>query len=93
MHKYKRIFTIVIDSMGIGAMDDAPSYGDIDVDTLGHISESVVEFNSPNLQKLGLANLHPLKQVTPVTKPMGYYTSLSEASRGNQPRENHSRIR
>ena len=89
MHKYKRIFSIVIDSMGIGAMDDAPSYGDIDVDTLGHISESVVEFNIPNLQKLGLANLHPLKQVTPVTKPMGYYTSLSEASRGKDTMVGH----
>lgn len=89
MHKYKRIFTIVIDSMGIGAMEDSVAYGDIDVDTLGHISQSVVEFQIPNLQKLGLANLHPLKQVAAVSNPMGYYTALSEASRGKDTMVGH----
>ena len=55
MKKYKRIFTIVVDSLGIGAMEDSYKFGDIAVDTLGHISESVENFNIPNLQKLGLA--------------------------------------
>ena len=41
MKRYNRIFTIVIDSLGIGAMDDSKEYGDINVDTLGHIAESV----------------------------------------------------
>lgn len=82
MDKYKRIFTIVIDSMGIGEMRDAASYGDVNVDTLGHISESVDTFTIPNLQKLGLANLHPLKQVAPVSEPMGYHMAMAEASRG-----------
>ena len=44
--KYKRIFTIVIDSLGIGAMADAAEYGDAGTDTLGHISESVDKFNT-----------------------------------------------
>ena len=57
MKKYNRIFTIVIDSLGIGAMDDSKEYGDIDVDTLGHIAESVEALNIPNLQKMGIANL------------------------------------
>ena len=39
MKRYKRIFTVVIDSLGIGAMDDAEKYGDIGVNTLGHIAE------------------------------------------------------
>lgn len=60
MKKYKRIFTIVIDSLGVGAMPDAAEYGDAGTDTLGHISQSVEELNIPNLQKLGIANLHPL---------------------------------
>ena len=51
MRKYKRIFTIVIDSLGIGAMDDAEKYGDTGADTLGHIADSVEKFNIPNLQK------------------------------------------
>ena len=58
MKKYNRIFTIVIDSLGIGAMDDSKQYGDIDVDTLGHIAEAVESLNIPNLQKMGIANLH-----------------------------------
>ena len=41
MRKYKRIFTIVIDSLGIGAMEDAGKYGDTGADTLGHIADSV----------------------------------------------------
>ena len=53
-------------------MPDAAEYGDAGTDTMGHISESVDEFHIPNLQKLGIANLHPLKQVAPVERPMGY---------------------
>ena len=66
MKKYNRIFTIVIDSLGVGEMDDSKEYGDVDVDTLRHISESVEDFKIPNLQKLGLANLHSIKHVDPV---------------------------
>ena len=72
MSKYKRIFTIVIDSLGVGAMKDAADYGDTGTDTLGHISEKMEGFRIPNLQKLGLANLHKLKQVEPVEHPLGY---------------------
>ena len=78
--KYKRIFAIVVDSLGVGAMNDAGEYGDVGSDTLGHISQCVEEFNIPNLQKLGIANLHELKQVTPVKEPLGYFTKLNEAS-------------
>ena len=87
--KYKRIFTIVIDSMGIGYMEDANDYGDCGADTLGHISESVEEFNIPNLQKLGLANLHPLRQVEKVTNPIGYYMAMNEASHGKDTMVGH----
>lgn len=87
--KYKRIFTIVIDSMGIGAMPDAAQYGDHGVDTLGHISETMKEFQIPNLQKLGLANLHPLKQVQAVDKPLAYYTALKERSVGKDTMTGH----
>ena len=38
MKKYKRVFTIVIDSLGIGAMPDGEKFGDVGVNTLGHIS-------------------------------------------------------
>ncbi len=87
--KYKRIFTIVVDSMGVGAMADSKEYGDIDVNTLGHISESVESFKIPNLQKLGLANICKLKQVSPVTNPLATYTKLAEKSLGKDTMTGH----
>ncbi len=87
--KYKRIFTIVIDSMGIGAMPDAAEYGDYDVDTLGHISQSRETFQIPNLQKMGLVNLHPLKQVAAVETPLAYYGALREKSTGKDTMTGH----
>lgn len=87
--KYKRIFTIVIDSLGAGAMPDAAEYGDAGTDTLGHISESVDSFVIPNLQKMGMANLHPLKQVEAVAKPLAHYGKLREASTGKDTMTGH----
>ena len=89
MKKYKRIFTIVVDSLGIGAMDDSEKFGDISVDTLGHIAESVERLNIPNLQKLGMANLHPLKNVEPVEKPLGYFMEMNETSVGKDTMTGH----
>ena len=87
--KYNRIFIIVVDSLGVGALNDAPDYGDANTDTLGHISQNVGEVKIPNLQKLGIANLHGLKQVAPVSRPMGYYTKLNEASTGKDTMTGH----
>ena len=89
MKKYKRIFTIVVDSLGVGALPDAADYGDAGTDTLGHISQRMDEFCIPNLRKLGLANLHPLKHVEAVERPMGYYTYLNEASAGKDTMTGH----
>ena len=86
---YKRVFIIVIDSLGVGAADDAAEYGDAGTDTLGHISQSVDTFAIPNLQKLGIANLHPLRQVAPVEHPLAYYTKLNEKSRGKDTMTGH----
>ena len=89
MGKYKRIFVVVIDSMGIGAAKDAASYNDAGTNTLGHISESRDTFVIPNLQKLGLANLCKLKQVEPVAEPMGRYMVLKERSLGKDTMTGH----
>lgn len=87
--KYNRIFTVVIDSLGVGAMDDAASYGDAGTDTLGHISQRVEEFRIPNLQRLGMANLHPLRQVPPVEAPLGRFMKMAEASTGKDTMTGH----
>ncbi len=86
---FKRVFVIVIDSLGVGAAADAADYQDVGSDTLGHISQSVDTFEIPNLQKLGIANLHPLKQVEPAEHPLAYYTKLSEKSRGKDTMTGH----
>lgn len=89
MGNYKRVFVIVIDSLGIGPMPDSEKFGDINVNTLGHISESVETFCIPNLQKLGLANLTPLKQVAAQDNPLGYRAVLREASNGKDTMTGH----
>lgn len=89
MKNYKRIFLIVLDSLGIGEMADSKEYGDIGVNTLGHIAEQTENFRIPNLQKLGLANLCDLKGVEPVEHPMGKYTKLNEKSIGKDTMTGH----
>lgn len=87
--KYRRIFTIVLDSLGIGAMPDSEKYGDIRVDTLGHIAEKKENFRIPNLQKLGIANLHKLKNIPEVERPMACYMKLQERSCGKDTMTGH----
>lgn len=89
MKKYKRIFTIVVDSLGVGEMPDSADYGDVGVNTLRHISEAREEFRIPNLTKLGLANLTELKQVPPVENPLAVITCLSEKSPGKDTMTGH----
>lgn len=89
MHKYNRVFVIVMDSLGVGAMPDSAKFGDIGVNTLGHISESVDSFIIPNLQKLGMANLTPLKQVEAIENPVACYGKLKEASNGKDTMTGH----
>lgn len=55
--KYKRVFLIVMDSLGIGAMDDAKKYGDENTNTFVHISQKCDGLNIPNLNSLGLYDL------------------------------------
>lgn len=87
--KYKRIFTIVVDSFGIGAMPNAAEYGDEGSDTLGHIDECMPEFKIPNLAKLGLGRLHPLKHVKYDGEVVGYQARLHEASKGKDTMTGH----
>ncbi len=89
MRKYKRIFLVVIDSLGIGAMKDAAEYGDAGADTLGHIDQTVKELKLPAMEKLGLGNLCTLSHVAPSDHPLGYYARLNEASLGKDTMTGH----
>lgn len=87
--KYNRIFVIVIDSLGIGAMPNAAQYGDEGCDTLGHIGLHMPSFRIPNLVKLGLTALHPLTHAETAADPLGYQARLLEASIGKDTMTGH----
>lgn len=87
--RYQRIFTIVLDSLGIGAMEDSPEYGDVGVDTLGHIAACRGHLQIPNLKRLGIANLKALHGVEPVESPLAAYMRLREKSCGKDTMTGH----
>ena len=89
MKKYKRIFVIVLDSLGVGAMEDSEKFGDIGVDTFGHIAERTENFNIPNLCKMGIGNLHSMKGISPSDKPMAKVCKLREKSLGKDTMTGH----
>lgn len=89
MGRFKRIFVIVLDSMGIGAMADAKRFDDAGADTLGHIARHMEHFHIPHFQSLGLANLKRMQKVAPVEHPLGYYMPMNEASNGKDTMTGH----
>ena len=89
MKKYKRIFTVVLDSVGIGAARDAAAFGDAGADTLGHISLNVPGMKIPHLQSLGMANVHRLPHIRAAENTLGYYARLREASNGKDTMTGH----
>ncbi len=88
MYPYQRVFVIVIDSFGIGAMADAGQYGDQGADTLGHIGEKV-GLGLPNLRRLGLDLLHPFPGGKSPQHPIGFRMALEEASTGKDTMTGH----
>lgn len=89
--KYRRIFTIVIDSFGIGAMDNAAEYGDTGCDTFGHIADKVPEIKIPHLIHMGLTQLHPAPVLTSPqpSECIGKYARLNEKSNGKDTMTGH----
>ena len=87
--KFKRIFLVVLDSLGIGNGKDAAKFGDEGTDTFLHITERMPSFSIPNLEKLGMGNLKSLKGVSPVEKPLAKYYALNEASNGKDTMTGH----
>lgn len=90
--RFKRIFTIVIDSLGIGEMPDSKDFNDVGVNTLYHISQNMKSFTIPNLKRLGISNLLPLEHVEVEKEPIGYYTALNEKSTGKDTMTGHWEI-
>lgn len=88
---FKRVFLIVMDSVGIGEMPDAKLYNDEGANTLGHIAQNM-DLKIPNLQALGLGNIAPIQNVPPVKNPKAIYTKMMEASTGKDTMTGHWEI-
>ncbi|MBT2618214.1 MULTISPECIES: phosphopentomutase [unclassified Bacillus (in: firmicutes)] len=89
---FKRIFVIVMDSVGIGEAPDADLFGDKGADTLGHIAEKMNGLNMPTLAKLGLGNIREIKGIEKAQQPLAYYTKMKEASTGKDTMTGHWEI-
>lgn len=89
METYKRVFVIVLDSLGIGAMPDSEKFGDKGVDTFGHILDKMGKLDIPNLRNLGMLNLHKGGIMEGIEKPLGRYMRIREASNGKDTMTGH----
>jgi phosphopentomutase len=86
--RFDRVFWIVLDSVGIGALPDAADYGDVGRDTLGHIARSR-PLRLPNVVRLGLANIKPLDHLTPPAHPAGSFGKGLTVSPGKDTTTGH----
>jgi phosphopentomutase len=89
MMKYKRIFLIVCDSLGIGDAKDAKLFNDENANTLGHICEKLNGLNVPTLEGLGLGNLGDFVGIPKMKLPLGVIARLEEVSNGKDTMTGH----
>jgi phosphopentomutase len=87
--QFKRVFLIVMDSVGIGAAPDASQFKDEGSDTLGHIAERMGGLHMPHAAKLGLSHIRDIKGMEKVDQPLGHYGKMQEASNGKDTMTGH----
>ncbi|ASK63284.1 phosphopentomutase [Virgibacillus phasianinus] len=92
MENFKRVFLIVMDSVGIGEAPDAERFNDTGADTLGHIAERMDGLHMPNMEKLGLSNIRQIKGIDRQENPGAHYTKMQEASNGKDTMTGHWEI-
>ncbi|MGO4180977.1 phosphopentomutase [Paenibacillus sp. TAF43_2] len=90
--RFKRIFVIVMDSVGIGEAPDAEKFGDTGSHTLRHIAEKMNGLHVPVLSKLGLSHIDQIPGVPKVEQPLAYFTKMQEASNGKDTMTGHWEI-
>ena len=88
---FSRVILIVLDSVGIGELPDAGRYGDEGSDTLGNICHAV-DLALPNLERLGLGNIAPLRGVPASAAPEGCHGRMAESSPGKDSVTGHWEI-
>ncbi len=86
---YKRIFLIVMDSVGCGTAPFSHLYGDDGANTIGHIAEATGGISLPTLESFGYGNLTQIQGVQPVAKAIAYYGKADELSTGKDTMTGH----
>lgn len=92
MDKFKRIFVIVADSLGVGELPDAGKYNDTGANTLGHIANKYAGFKVPTLEKLGLGYLTRCETISDNLAPKGIVGKMGELSVGKDTLTGHFEI-
>ena len=77
----KRVFLIVLDSVGIGEMPDAADYGDAGSNTIRAVASSPY-FSMPNMRKLGFFNIDGVEIGEKEKNPAGSFARMTEVSKG-----------
>ncbi|WP_083249094.1 phosphopentomutase [Bacillus solimangrovi] len=90
--RFKRVFLVVMDSVGIGEAPDAADFNDKGADTLGHIGEHMNGLKMPNMGKLGLSNIKEIQGIEKASSPKAHYTKMQEASNGKDTMTGHWEI-
>ena len=86
----KRAIVIVIDSMGIGAMEDCREFNDVpECNTLKNVCEFNGGLNVPNLSKMGLGNIQNFKGISKCENPIAKYGTMLEKSKGKDTTTGH----
>ncbi len=88
----KRVILIIMDSLGVGGLPDAETYGDIGVNTLNNIAKNVESFNIPNLVSLGIGNIESITDVPSTSNALGAYGRMNEVSNGKDTTMGHWEI-
>ncbi|QOY38772.1 phosphopentomutase [Anaerobacillus isosaccharinicus] len=91
-NSYKRIFLVVMDSVGIGEAPDAEKFGDVGSNTLGHIAERMNGLHMPNMARLGLSNIKEIQGIDKAEKPLAHFGKMAEASNGKDTMTGHWEI-
>lgn len=85
----ERVFLIVLDSLGVGALPDAARFGDAGTHTLDHIVEATGGLDVPNLRELGLGNVPGVTRLPPVGAPAGAFGRCAERAPGKDTSTGH----
>jgi len=89
---FKRVFLIVIDSVGCGELPDSEAFGDKGANTIKHISDVAGPIHLPTMEKLGYGHLTEIQGVAPIKDTRGYYSKMAELSNGKDTMTGHWEI-